>query len=410
MDAGVARDVWVAIEATVTSRTSVLGDGDGGAVDDAAHPTTTTTSCGAITSLRLCYKPLQGCRVRHVVGQRGRRDLTHGQRCTLFLQLHVPRAVAVADADALFTELESILGALAADVLHVEARYRHALLPATHLVAVRHVCRIARPQTGSRWSLAPPSPSSSTSLAPASSSAADGNTDAHDPRLRLAHHLAASLPPPQALQLLHQLLDAASRALPAVRAVQATLHAHLPSDDAQQQQQLHPAVIVTETETESESESDPVAACPAPHSPAATVTVAPSPQRTHSLPIPVPGPVPGCTLAPPSPPPPPRPAPVSVSVSAAAAASASVPQDSARQVWHHIRRASMSLDAATAEQLRSIEAGDAGDETLRALRDTALLNKRSVGAETLRAWKWEQGVAERGRAYGYGWGGEAPWM
>lgn len=43
------------------------------------------------------------------------------------------------------------------------------------------------------------------------------------------------------------------------------------------------------------------------------------------------------------------------------------------------------------------------DENLRALRSKALANKRSVGAETLRGWRWE------GKVNGSG-NGEAPWL
>jgi hypothetical protein len=44
---------------------------------------------------------------------------------------------------------------------------------------------------------------------------------------------------------------------------------------------------------------------------------------------------------------------------------------------------------------------EANDEVVKELRRKALANKRSVGAETLRAWRWDE---KRGQ------GGVAPWM
>ena len=76
-------------------------------------------------------------------------------------------------------------------------------------------------------------------------------------------------------------------------------------------------------------------------------------------------------------------------------------QDSARQLWRHIRRTSLSakhLEEMTSNQL------EADDEQSRELRRRALMNKRSIGAETLRAWKWEERMQDREEP------GEAPWM
>ncbi|KAF2211842.1 hypothetical protein CERZMDRAFT_90896 [Cercospora zeae-maydis SCOH1-5] len=64
--------------------------------------------------------------------------------------------------------------------------------------------------------------------------------------------------------------------------------------------------------------------------------------------------------------------------------------DTAHQLWQHLRRDSLSADkmliALSGESLHQLEATD---EELKALRERALANKRSIGAETLKACKWD---------------------
>jgi len=79
-------------------------------------------------------------------------------------------------------------------------------------------------------------------------------------------------------------------------------------------------------------------------------------------------------------------------------------QDKARQIWRHMRRTSRSnstsllLDmrgrAATAvtASSESLDRLEMADEGLRELRREALRNKRSVGADTLREFRWEEGA------------------
>ncbi|USW48883.1 hypothetical protein Slin15195_G022020 [Septoria linicola] len=75
--------------------------------------------------------------------------------------------------------------------------------------------------------------------------------------------------------------------------------------------------------------------------------------------------------------------------------------DTAHQLWLHLRRNSLSskqiLDAMSHEGLQQLEASD---DDLKVLRGQALANKRSVGAETLREWKWGDSNTQ----------GAAPWL
>ena len=85
-------------------------------------------------------------------------------------------------------------------------------------------------------------------------------------------------------------------------------------------------------------------------------------------------------------------------------------RDTARQLWRHIRRTSLStkqLEDLAPERLQVLEAGDAA---LRDLRRRALANKRSVGAETLRAWRWDEQAMLKRAGEGERGAGEAPWM
>ncbi|TKA40017.1 hypothetical protein B0A54_08805 [Friedmanniomyces endolithicus] len=76
--------------------------------------------------------------------------------------------------------------------------------------------------------------------------------------------------------------------------------------------------------------------------------------------------------------------------------------DEARRLWRHIRHSSLSADELLEMAPQGLEHLEAGDETLRELRRRALANKRSVGAETLKGWKWDCGQVVRL--------GEAPWL
>ena len=59
------------------------------------------------------------------------------------------------------------------------------------------------------------------------------------------------------------------------------------------------------------------------------------------------------------------------------------------------------LEEMTPELLSNLEAGH---DSIRELRRRAIANKRSIGAETLRAWKWEEDMQTKARP------AEAPWM
>jgi hypothetical protein len=150
---------------------------------------------GTIPSLRLCYKPLQGSSIVEVLGQKAMKNLHLGQRCSLFLKVRIPRIDTSRaslpkddiDQDSLFAELESIVGTLETEYMHVEVRYRNTILPGDSVVTVRQICNMRRPKTESRWSVT----SLDTNISPADRV-----------QVKLAQFLAANYPPSRALRMI----------------------------------------------------------------------------------------------------------------------------------------------------------------------------------------------------------------
>ena len=334
VDAGVETETWIAMEAILSSRCISIPDTTKGTNASASE-------LGAISSLRLCFKPVSNYRVLEVIGHKASKGLVLGQKCALFVKIHVPPVTSTSrlpgdEHSSLFAELESIIGTLETEVLQVEVRYRHSLLPSDHIVTLRQAVTLKRPKLSSRWSLTTPHA---------------GNQSV---RIALAAQIASQYAPERALRVLDRCLGADDSSVASVR--QGLL------DTIQQQQAAladggpgKPAVVITDIDS---------------HYPNTTTTD--PPPRSHK---------------------PPR------EGKEEAEAEAGEPQDSARKLWQHIRRHSLSAAQLAAElaadpaQLiqQQIDNDDDvdGSERLRELRRQAIANKRSVGAETLRAWKWE---------------------
>lgn len=333
---------------------------------------------GGIPSLRLCYKAMDRSRIVEVVGEKATKDLRLGQRCSLFVKVCIPKIDAVvttkteSDQDSLLAELESIVGTLESNFLHVEARYRHTVLPTDNVVTVRHICTIRRPKTDSRWSLI--------------TSAVAGLSSEHV-NIQLARFLALHYAPSKALQaIIRWNLDGPHAVQQLCTALRAQVASTTRSEAEPGCAAPSPAVIVTDTTQLATSAS------PIPHHVTRTTSAATlSPvqvQRGNELPH-------------------------SASTSAMIATriisapkgttaistygprtddsregTPSDSQDTAHQLWQHLRRDSLSTKqilALSTEKMEEIE-----DEELKTLHDQALANKRSVGAETLNAWKWEE--------------------
>ncbi|KAK4542017.1 hypothetical protein LTR36_007217 [Oleoguttula mirabilis] len=436
VDASAAGDVWVAIEATVRSRPVDLttsgtfcNNGSMGfpsysmaQVDDySSLDQRSSTTLGSITSLRLCFKPADGCRLLDVVGQKALKGLQAEQTCSLFVKVHVStlssRSSQGNDGDnaSLFAELESIVGTLETDVLHIEARYRHSLLPTDNVITVRQSAKVRRPESESRWSIV-------------GATEDDFAASSNEVHTKLAIHLADHYPPERALRLINRCLGADAQHSEAVRQVRQILLSDIerqhnddrPADCGPTADK--PSFVITDIDTADSSFVSAPASEPffstAPCTPLAVPDVRGLPTTTTALTAPPPyikarstslnALSPAAAL------------PSSSSAAAPKALSSlhlpvttedsprdDAQQDAARTLWRHIRHSSLSAEqiaALAGEPLLHRLEGE--DEVLRELRRKALANKRSVGAETLRGWKWDGKMGARGQRQR----AEAPWL
>ncbi|KAI7557651.1 hypothetical protein KC317_g11495 [Hortaea werneckii] len=397
VDAGSAGTIWVAIEGTVLSRAlDVSTDG----VIDFKHFSTQSddTSLGSVTSLRLCFKPAPGCQILDIVGQKTAKDLKINQVCSLFVSVSVPKLHLTAandleaDNSSLFEELESIVGTLDTDLLHVEARYRHSLLPHDNVVNVRHTAKLRRPKAESRWSL--PTALNDLSI----------SDEVHT---KIAIHLADHYSPRRAVGLIDRCLGVEVTASKAVRQVRQTL-LHDLDREGLVEEEPKPSVIVTDIDTlpSGLSAEPPVDnSAPTAHASfksacvftagkddvaASTDLHLGTNRRSTSASA--------LIIRPRSPT---RPL---VDQSLSSTKLSSLPQqDDARKLWRHIRQSSLSTKQAAELESLPVHQIEAKDEKLRELRKQALANKRSVGAETLKDWKWTEKMEEMKKA-------EMPWL
>lgn len=393
VDASTGRNVWVCIEATVRSRTTILNDDVHAAecLNYAAIPNRIQT--GSITSLRLCFKPAEGCQVVDIIGQKTAKNLHNGQSCALFIKVHVPaikqRAAYDSDEDngALFNELESILGTLNADLINVEARYRHSLLPHDNVIHVRQTAKIRRPRIASRWSIL---------------TTPDDMSISDEVHTKLAIHLADNYPPEKALKLIDRCIRVEATASQAVRQVRQTV-----LDDVNRQHAADgtdkPSVVITDVDMMDTGMPTALEKFASTSSRALSQGYADS-ERFKNPPLPSDVRRRSTSLSA---------IPTTVQESRSLAAKitsatnlSTLPetQDDARKVWHHIRHSSLSAKQAEELATQPVQQLEANDEQLKELRRRALANKRSVGAETLKDWKWSETMAQRTRK------AEAPWL
>lgn len=420
LDIHAKRSVWIAITATVkvstldirrpmTNQVDTSNDFTDleSNVSNSTRNAWTDFACGNITTLRLSFRAVGACRVRDTVGRKTFKDLTVGQQCNLFIRLHVPKVRSKVDEfqpdqDSLFTELESIVGTLQTEILHIEARYRHSILPSDNIVTIKHICRIQRPKIESRWSMVD-----------------CGETT--DPQavaqMRLARYVATTFSPAQALEFMNDYLDENTGRIVEIEEIRKSLESKYDQSNHNRNDDSKPSVIVTDidwnpnartaqtAEHSSTSPTEPEETQDQPLPPQPTLFDLRHKRQASSISLFSP-----TTLAPPlisSPK-------TTIALSMFASQSSNNissgtkqspgSQDTARQLWRHIRRTSLSTKQLAELAPNNVESLEAGNETLKEIRRRALANKRSVGAETLKGWKWEESKSNQDHF------GEAPWM
>jgi len=326
-----------------------------------------------ITSLRICHKPASDSKIIDLVGRKSTKELHPDESCLLFMKVHVPSMkstqqvkVEELDQDSLFAELESMVGTLEQEILHVEVRYKHSLVHESNTVTARQVCKIRRPQTESRWSVCQPEETQSTA------------PGVHE---RLAFYIAAHCDPGQALDLIHYHLGPAAVTNDAVRAICASLEHQIEANSISAMSHMEkPSIVISDTSLDGEAS---LGTPQATHTPK-LLRSQPSLTGSASMDSPTPA-----TSRP------------STADEQASSSSPSDAADTAREIWRHIRHSSQNtLQRLVESAPETLEQLAAGDDVVRELRRKAVANKRSVGAETLRNWKWEGRKED----------GVAPWM
>lgn len=298
------------------------------------------------------------------------------------------------DQESLFAELHSIVGTLEQDVLHIETRYKHSLVPESNTLTCRVACKLRRPKTDSRWSTCSPS---------------DGQSNASDVHERLAKYIISQCPSEQALDLIRYHLGPVASAEPPIEKICVDLETQLREQRSASFETAvdKPSILISDTSLEQDSSI----ASPAPSEKFSTAPCSPTSgaaPSSGSLLSATPAKISKrkSSTAAPSTHPLISAAKVTTAVSGpytdASPADIRNGSDDARALWKHIRQSSLStLQQLVESKPETLAELEADDDVVKDLRRKALANKRSVGAETLRAWRWDE---KRGQ------GGVAPWM
>lgn len=297
------------------------------------------------------------------------------------------------DQESLFAELHSIVGTLEQDILHVETRYKSSLVPDSNTLTCRVACKLRRPKTDSRWSICSPS---------------DGQSNSSDVHERLAKYIESQCPPEQALDLIRYHLGPVASAEPTIEQICAGLENQLREQRSASFETVDkPSILISDTSLEQDSGI----ASPTPSEKFSTAPCSPTSDTAPSC-----GSLLSATPAKitrrkpstvtPSVHPLISAAKVTTAVSGpytdTSAVDTATGPDDARAVWKHIRQSSVStLQQLIESKPETITELESNDEVVKELRRKALANKRSVGAETLRAWRWDERNGQ---------GGVAPWM
>jgi hypothetical protein len=311
------------------------------------------------------------------------------------------REVEEIDQESLFAELHSIVGTLEQDVLHVETRYKHSLVPESNTLTCRVACKVRRPKTDSRWSIC---------------STSDGQASGSNVHERLAKYIISHCPPQQALDLIRYHLGRTASAVHTIDQLCIALETQISEQRSASLDAAtdKPSILISDTSLEPDSSiaspapSDNFSTAPcSPLSgtaltaqtsikssgPLLSATPAKVSKRKASPAIPLAHPLISAAKVTTA---------VSNSYSEGSPADPGSGPDDARALWKHIRQSSLStLQQLVESKPETLAELEATDDVVKELRRKALANKRSVGAETLRAWHWDDKRSQ---------GGVAPWM
>jgi hypothetical protein len=323
----------------------------------------------SISSLHLSCKPTSDCVITETIGQKLVKNLRPGESCQLFVNLYIPELkIKLSDPlgdsslEAMYTEVESMLGILKTDVLQVEAEYRHPMLPSENIIRLQHTFSVNRPQSDSLWS-----------------SRDIGSTENMRVMGALAHFIATRYNPCHGLKMINRWITHSASTIVEVQQARDYLETLIAKQRHTAESRL-PHIIVGDSGNTSAGWHGMYGADMMPdlmsRSPPET-TLRPTTASSERSPT-------SPTFSHPLPPLPADAQPELVKGPSREA------RDSAREVWdQRVRRKSL-----TSQQLlhltSEVQRFEASDDHLRVLHNKALANKRSVGVETLRAWQIER--------------------
>nr|POE68852.1 hypothetical protein CFP56_66866 [Quercus suber] len=380
VDAAERKDIWVAVVATIRMNSFTFAPAALG-----SSCATDSRPMGTITSLRLCFKPLGECEVLDVVGQKSLKNLEVGSTCSLFIKVRLRPVESTelndarvdCDQESLFTELESMIGMLETDLLHVEARYRHSLLPSDSVVTVRCLVKVRRPKASSRWSqIEDIVEDCGVCWVHRKMMAYFRNNYPFERAIRLIERALGRYPIDQEPAQVNQCSTARREG------EMENIASRQPSSTGAGSASK-PTVIVTDIDSALPSRAplqDLSDHCSTVPSISQTTKVLQDTSAMRDIEgnsakqneIPEPG-------SPPS---------IRSTSLVTTNSQSEGEEDTARALWRHIRRSSLSATAQLADPAPNPL--DADDRVVVELQRKAIANKRSVGAETLKAWKWER--------------------
>jgi len=161
---------------------------------------------GRISDVSIDVRPSDGCRIGKILGQRSYSNLQPGQDAFIVVEVHIPEWHVPWETgealhgqmkiDNLFAELEGMLGDAHSELFTVAVDYRHSIFPHNTLITTQLTCRVAQSNPSLNRTL-------SSAFRPMSSS----KTPASKVYKQLIYSICSILPPENALAAIGQIFS-----------------------------------------------------------------------------------------------------------------------------------------------------------------------------------------------------------
>ena len=324
---------------------------------------------GRISDVSIDVRPSDGCRIGQILGQRSYSNLHQGQDVFIVVEVHIPVWHVPWETgeflhgqmkiDNLFAELEGMLGDAHSELFTVAVDYRHSIFPHNTLITTQLTCRVAQSNPSLNRTL-------SSAFRPMSSS----ETPASKVYKQLIYCICSILAPENALatigQIFSKLQDDSELAV-SLRLVEKELEYQTCTIDKFN--------IDIPMDTQESCTTRWIRHMESEH-PIRETYIEPSMPRSTSL--------------------------GSSATVIHHEENSDTCKDTARTIWQIMRRNSKTKKAPLNRSVESLDRTEFSDDRHAQIRRQALMNKRSIGADTLRSLSL--GAGPRGQ------GGHAPWL